>query len=180
MFLSYLFCPWCVYFNVLAAWYSLPYVTVKWELCFLRVGASGCQRHGSTTCSHSGRSSHAKCVRGSCPQRNRRLQKPVLLEAWCKLKTNPGLASSATLSAVSSCGACVQSPSGTRGVCWVLGSDGVPQGSLFQSQVQSSSHVKHTWQQLPCLDPPSLCHQEANPYTWTGLLNGSHSNHFRD
>lgn len=41
------------------------YAAVIQELCFLCVGASGCQRHSSMFCSRG--SSHTKCTRGSCP-----------------------------------------------------------------------------------------------------------------
>lgn len=108
MFLSYLFCPWCVYSNVLTAWYFLPYVMVKRELCFLHAGAGGCQRHTSTACSCSRRSSHTRCVRDSCPQRHRRLHRSILLEAQCKMIPSPGPPSLARLSVAGPCRACVE------------------------------------------------------------------------
>lgn len=81
---------------------------MKRELCFLHVGTSGCQRHTSTACSCSRRSSHARCVRGSCPQRHRRLQRSVLLEVQCKSNPPPGLSSAVRLSTVAPCGACME------------------------------------------------------------------------
>lgn len=144
MFLSYLFCPWCVYSDVLTAWYFLSYVAVEQELRFLHTGASGCQRHTSTTCLCLRRSSHTRCVRGSW---HRSLQRSILLEAQCKLNPSPGPPAPVRLSMVAPCRACVEplnSLSFTSDMCWEVGSTGHSQQDLFQPLIWSSGVISST------------------------------------
>lgn len=121
---------------------------MKRELCFLHAGAGGCQRHTSTTCSCSRRGSHTRCVRDSCPQRHRRLQRSILLEAQCKMIPSPRTPLSGQAergrTGQSMHGASEQSLNSTSGVCRNMGSAGHSQQDLFQPPIWSSGVIPST------------------------------------